>query len=263
MGILRSGKVVRSYSSGKVSGSGIIGGLIGYNDSGACTNSFWDNTVNSGLPGIGNRSDPNVKGESTVNMQSESTFTDAGWDFIDETVNGPNDVWEICEGTNYPKLSWQIPPVGDFLCPDGLNFFDFAFFAGYWAQENCAASNDCDGTDLDMLGTVDIDDLAIFVGNWLPCYPPVQASNPDPPDGALISNLDADLSWTAGSWATSHDVYFGTENPPPFICNQDDTTFDPGTMIPLTTYYWRVNERNDRCKTSGVLWRFSTMTPPP
>ncbi|MBC8217209.1 MAG: hypothetical protein H8E73_01975 [Planctomycetes bacterium] len=99
-------------------------------------------------------------------MQTKSTFTDAGWDFVGETVNGPEDIWDICEGTNYPKFVWQIP-LGDFVCPDGVNFFDFSFFAGHWAEDNCAASNDCDGTDLDLLGSVDIKDLRIFADNWL------------------------------------------------------------------------------------------------
>jgi len=138
-----------------------IGGFIGEDSSGHPASfiaDFWNSDINPGLPGIGNSSDPNVIGESTTNMQTESTFTDAGWDFVY--------VWSICEQTNYPRFLWQIP-IGDFLCPDGVNFFDFSFFAGNWAEDNCGASNDCDGTDLDQLGTVDINDLRIFVDNWL------------------------------------------------------------------------------------------------
>jgi hypothetical protein len=92
---------------------------------------------------------------------------------------------------------------------------------------------------------------------------PGQASNPNPPNGSSISNLDYDLSWTAGSYTTSHDVYFGTSNPPPFIHNQNDTTYDPGTMTSFTTYYWRIDEINQWGKTTGVEWSFSTVTPPP
>lgn len=76
-------------------------------------------------------------------------------------------IWDICEGTNYPKLVWQIP-MGDFLCPDGVNLIDYYFFAGHWTDDNCNAGNDyCEGTDLDMLGTVDMNDFGIFVDNWL------------------------------------------------------------------------------------------------
>ena len=161
------------YSSSVVTGpagtdsvGGFVGEMrtIGKEYYTAC---FWDSEINPGLPGIGNEVDPNVVSESTANMQTESTFTDAGWDFVGETVNGPNDIWDICEGMNYPKLSRQIPPLGDFGCPDGVDFFDFSFFSEQWAEENCAASNDCDGRDLDLLGSVDIKDLRIFADNWL------------------------------------------------------------------------------------------------
>lgn len=35
------------------------------------------------------------------------------------------------------------------------------------ASPNCVASNDCESTDFDQLGTVDANDLAIFVDSWL------------------------------------------------------------------------------------------------
>ncbi len=157
-----TGIIDNSYSTGSVVGASDVGGLIGYNynNFGEITDSFWDVNT-SGL----DYSDGGV-GKTTVEMQTKSTFTDAGWDFVGEIVNGPNDIWDICEGTNYPKFVWQIP-IGDFLCPDGVNFFDYSFFAGQWAEENCAASNDCGGRDLDLLGSVDIKDLRIFADNWL------------------------------------------------------------------------------------------------
>jgi len=49
--------------------------------------------------------------------------------------------------------------------------------------------------------------------------------------------LTADLGWTAGVGATSHDVYFGNVNPPLFQLNQVGTTFDTGTMNANITYY--------------------------
>jgi len=92
-------------------------------------------------------------------MQMLSTFTSTGWDFWN--------LWTICEGMNYPVFFWQIP-VGDFLCPDGVNFIDFAFFADHWGQNNCNEANYyCEGTDLDFSGTVDKADLEILVENWL------------------------------------------------------------------------------------------------
>jgi hypothetical protein len=90
-----------------------------------------------------------------------------------------------------------------------------------------------------------------------------QASNPNPADGATFVSTTADLSWTAGSDATSHDVYFGTTKPPPFMQNQTATTFDPGTMAYSTTYYWRIDEVRDDGKTTGKIWSFTTLSSPP
>jgi predicted outer membrane repeat protein len=89
-----------------------------------------------------------------------------------------------------------------------------------------------------------------------------QASNPNPPDGG-VSYSDADLSWTPGAYATLHDVYFGTTSPGIFQGNQIATTFDPGTMAMGTKYYWRIDEVSHSGTTTGIVWSFTTMSPPP
>jgi hypothetical protein len=91
---------------------------------------------------------------------------------------------------------------------------------------------------------------------------PGQAINPNPADGATGIGITADLSWTAGLYATSHDLYFGTSSPPPFINNQTATTFDPGTMTADITYYWRIDEVNPSGTTTGTVWSFTTVSPP-
>ncbi|NIP27382.1 MAG: hypothetical protein GWN67_21275 [Phycisphaerae bacterium] len=153
--------VSNCYSTGDVSGLGFVGGLMGRNGD-IISDCFWDtDTQTHGVTtSIGENlgTATNVAGLTTTQMQTKSNFTDAGWDFVN--------IWDICEGTNYPRLLWQIPMV-DFFCPNGIDFFDFSFFAGYWQEGNCGASNDCDGTDLDLSGTVEINDLRIFVDNWL------------------------------------------------------------------------------------------------
>jgi hypothetical protein len=132
---------------------------------GIVSNCFWDtNTQTHGVTnsiGHNQGTATNVASLTTPQMQTQSTFTDAGWDFS-------TPIWKMnCEGMSYLKLSWWQPVLGDFLCPDGVNFVDFSFFAAHWAEDNCGASNDCDGTDLDRLGTVENNDLRIFVDNWL------------------------------------------------------------------------------------------------
>jgi hypothetical protein len=90
-----------------------------------------------------------------------------------------------------------------------------------------------------------------------------KASNPSPADGATFVSMTADLSWTLGSHAISHNVYFGRSRTPPFVCNQTSTTFDPGTMDNNTTYYWRIDEVSKWGITTGDIWTFKTMYSPP
>jgi predicted outer membrane repeat protein len=90
-----------------------------------------------------------------------------------------------------------------------------------------------------------------------------QAGNPDPPNGAIEVSTTADLSWSLGYNTASHDVYFGTANPPPFIGNQTATTFDPGTMDYETVYYWRIDEINKWGIAIGDIWSFITIPFPP
>ncbi|MBN2132483.1 MAG: hypothetical protein JW741_23475 [Sedimentisphaerales bacterium] len=46
-------------------------------------------------------------GLTTAEMQIAATFLAAGWDFVGETENGPNDVWTMPEG-DYPRLAWEL-----------------------------------------------------------------------------------------------------------------------------------------------------------
>jgi hypothetical protein len=158
------------YSSSIVTGPAgpnAVGGFVGQTGGGSesYTACFWDATINPLLPGIGDGNDPNVIGETTENMQTKTTFTDAGWDFVDEIVNGTDDIWDICEGTNYPKLDRHVPTPGDFVCPDGVEMGDFAILSAQWMQPPGEPSADIapDAGD----GIVDWFDLEELADNWL------------------------------------------------------------------------------------------------
>ncbi len=90
---------------------------------------------------------------------------------------------------------------------------------------------------------------------------PGVAIDPSPSDSGTGTSVTVDLEWTAGSDATSHDVYFGTSPPGVFQGNQTGTTFDPGPLEPNTTYYWRIDEVNDAGTTTGMVWSFTTGLP--
>jgi predicted outer membrane repeat protein len=108
------------------------------------------------------------------------------------------------------------------------------------------------------------DEIRVAQGTYRPAPPPpYQASNPNPADGATEVVTTVALSWTAGSGAMSHDVYFGTTSPGEFKGNQTNTTFDPGAMAPGITYYWRIDEVSTWGTTTGEVWSFTTIVGPP
>ncbi len=99
------------------------------------------------------------------------------------------------------------------------------------------------------------------------------ASAPVPADGQIDVVRDAVLGWTAGSFAASHDVYFGTDMTAVGAASRADamgvlasqgqsgTTFDPAGLLEFgQTYYWRVDEVNATPDTvfAGPVWTFTT-----
>jgi hypothetical protein len=85
------------------------------------------------------------------------------------------------------------------------------------------------------------------------------ATIPSPTNGAINVSITPTLSWTPGVTASSHDVYFGTISPGVFQQNQVATTFDPGTLIVDTNFYWRIDEVEDINNVyTGDVWSFTT-----
>ena len=80
--------------------------LVGSNDNGSITSSFWDIQTSGRTWSAGGT------GETTAEMQTARTFMDAGWDFVGETTNGAEDIWKIDEGKDYPRLWWELPVEG-------------------------------------------------------------------------------------------------------------------------------------------------------
>jgi len=104
-------------------------------------------------------------------------------------------------------------------------------------------------------------ELEVFGGSTPPGDPPGQATSPGPADGATGLGYDTNLSWSAGTLATSHDLYFGTDPTPDASESQGNhggTSFDPDTLASATTYYWRVDEVNADGTTTGAVWSFTT-----
>jgi hypothetical protein len=98
-----SGTIDRSYSTGSVTGTLYVGGLVGKNaeSKGSVTGCFWDTETSGQLSSAGG------EGKTTNEMQDIHTYQDVGWDFVDETENGTEDIWWILEGQDYPRLWWE------------------------------------------------------------------------------------------------------------------------------------------------------------
>jgi hypothetical protein len=97
-------------------------------------------------------------------------------------------------------------------------------------------------------------------------------ANPNPADGAVDVKQTPILTWTAAIPAASHEVYFGTDADavrnataasPEYKGTKPlgDETYDPGTLVWNTTYYWRIDEVNDTNPDGpwmGKVWTFTT-----
>jgi hypothetical protein len=98
--------VAECYSAGAVSGRNGVGGLVGYAYAySQALLSFWD------MQTSGQASSAGGTGKTTAQMQTDSTFLRAGWDFVDETANGTEDIWWIDQGKDYPHLSWELSEI--------------------------------------------------------------------------------------------------------------------------------------------------------
>jgi len=100
------------------------------------------------------------------------------------------------------------------------------------------------------------------------------SSAPQPENGATDVPRDVTLSWTAGEFAATHDVYFGTVFGDVNEASRADTrgvllsqshgqtSFDfEGVLALGQTYYWRVDEVNaapDYTIFKGEVWSFTT-----
>jgi hypothetical protein len=99
---------------------------------------------------------------------------------------------------------------------------------------------------------------------------PYTPTNPDPYDGETDVDVDHDLYWDGGDPnpgdTVTYDVYFDTVDPPqnyetigPYPASQTNISYDPGTMMGLTTYYWKIVAwDNHGAQAVGSVWEFTT-----
>jgi len=130
------GTVFNCYSTGSVSQGSYVGGLVAMNvtciisscyASGSIVgtgwsiiDSFWD------IETSGQSTSAGGTPKTTAEMKTMSTFTNAGWDFIE--------IWGIGENQTYPYL--RTEPAGDSNHDKKVDLLDLAIFASHWLEEN-------------------------------------------------------------------------------------------------------------------------------
>jgi hypothetical protein len=119
------GSIRNCYSCGRVGASLATGGLVGIIFGGSTVSPaiisppvvssiqgcFWDTDTS------GQQHSTGGFGMKTTAMRTVGTFMNAGWDFVDETVNGTEDIWWIREGQDYPRLSWERSQDSSMVSP--------------------------------------------------------------------------------------------------------------------------------------------------
>jgi hypothetical protein len=203
VGWKHSGSVVSSYACGQVSGIEDPGGLIGFGRAYYSTvdSSFWDVDTSEHSTSF----DGGV-GQTTAQMQTKSTFTDAGWDF--------DNVW-IMNG--YPELLRLLTPFDIYLidrevpvgeqgyadCPSGDDIQNLLKYAiGLDPMEICSTAdlmepitNDVDGVSIIYNKSKDAVGVQLFP-MWSESLLPADWDE-DGFDFYLMSNTDSNATWKA------------------------------------------------------------------
>jgi hypothetical protein len=128
----------------------------------------------------------------------------------------------------------------------------------------------CEATSLKLIDLVD------DVAGWSttegrlnpssPAIPPAEPVNPSPADRAANVSQPVTLQWSSVSNADSYEVFLSTCTC--FLASTskgmtDSNSFNPGTLSPNTTYYWKVVASGDGGYTSSKIWSFTTTPPTP
>ncbi len=92
--------------------------------------------------------------------------------------------------------------------------------------------------------------------------PPTLAEYPSPEDGEIDVRTTKLLSWESGVRTRSVKIYFGADNPPPYIVAQEGNTYGVKDLELNTKYYWRVDGVNEWGETEGTQWEFTTQAVP-
>ena len=178
----------------------------------------------------------------------------AGGKGVDPVVTGMP--WLAAQGFVDTKDDIGIDENGD----GSINQYSSIFALSAKAGTTVTVHGDTEGHGGNMLG------VAVM-------GPKLAAYNPNPADGEKYLQTWANLTWTPGDTAVSHDIYLGESFEDvnagaagTFRSNVASPFFTigffgvpyPDGLVPGTTYYWRVDEveTNGTTKHKGPVWSF-------
>ncbi|MEM6533351.1 MAG: fibronectin type III domain-containing protein [Myxococcota bacterium] len=140
-----------------------------------------------------------------------------------------------------------------------------AFAFGFGALQGCGDDDDVSSTN-----ETDTPETPEVPGTPQPPeLPPLPSPviGPVPTDAATnVSSTLAVLSWAADSNADEFDVYFGlsalgvanaSESSPEFLLSTAEPSAALTPLVPNTTYYWRVDARNEAGTTRSPVFSFT------
>ncbi|MDP8211293.1 MAG: GLUG motif-containing protein [Candidatus Stygibacter australis] len=110
VGVNNNAAIENSYAVGNVNGGENTGGFAGENDDGSSIYHCVWNVESSGQEdgvGLDEGYINDLQGMTSGEMQVLANYLDMGWDFIDEEINGTEDIWDMDSGLNngYPFIT--------------------------------------------------------------------------------------------------------------------------------------------------------------
>jgi hypothetical protein len=180
---LSNGTIINSYAIGQVSGTGLVGGLIGWAGRDApatTTNSYWD-TQASGVSG----SSTGI-GKTTAQMKQQATFTN--WDF--------NTIWQINQGVSYPTFKTASTTPATVITTVAKSPTTNTNTSSASATQTNPATNNTAADSTSFNAAPSTNNTPLVVGNTAPnYYNDTLNTNPinnfiNPTDGQVQNNSD-------------------------------------------------------------------------
>jgi hypothetical protein len=174
-------------------------------------------------------------------------------------------------------LPTQVTWTGYLTATQGIPIYDSGqiLWQGEVAQSQpvtityAVSLNQCLPAGMSIINLTELDDgvtgtitrtAQVEVTNAAPNLP----SSPSPVDGSISQPNDPTLSWAPSTDLNcdpiTYDLAFGTSPTPPiFVTELSDSNYNPGALIPDTTYYWYVIAHDGLTQTLGPTWSFTTI----